>query len=71
MSLTTTFLGLVVGAFCAYALARLKMNYKFLLLGIVLTISTFPQIAIAAPLFRLWTDIGPLQHADRVWSSRT
>jgi multiple sugar transport system permease protein len=58
VAMTTTFLGLIVGAFCAYALARLKMNYKFLLLGIVLTISTFPQIAIAAPLFRLWTDIG-------------
>jgi multiple sugar transport system permease protein len=58
VALTTTFLGLIVGSFCAYALARLKMNYKFLLLGIVLTISTFPQIAIAAPLFRLWTDIG-------------
>src|SRR5688572_32708445 len=26
VSLTTTFLGLVVGAICAYALARLKMN---------------------------------------------
>ena len=48
----------MVGAFAAYALARLKMNFKFILLGIVLTISTFPQIAIAAPLFRLWTDIG-------------
>ena len=58
VALTTTVLGLVVGSFCAYALARLKMNFKFLLLGIVLTISTFPQIAIAAPLFRLWTDIG-------------
>lgn len=58
VSLTTTFLGIVVGSFCAYALARLKMNFKFILLGIVLTISTFPQIAIAAPLFRLWTDIG-------------
>jgi multiple sugar transport system permease protein len=58
VSLTTTFLGLIVGSFCAYALARLRMNFKFILLGIVLTISTFPQIAIAAPLFRLWTDIG-------------
>jgi multiple sugar transport system permease protein len=58
VSLTTTVIGLLVGAFCAYALARLKMNFKFILLGIVLTISTFPQIAIAAPLFRLWTDIG-------------
>ena len=58
VSLTTTFLGVIVGSFCAYALARLKMNFKFLLLGIVLSISTFPQIAIAAPLFRLWSDIG-------------
>jgi multiple sugar transport system permease protein len=58
VSLVTTLLGIVVGAFAAYALARLRMNFKFILLGIVLTISTFPQIAIAAPLFRLWSDIG-------------
>jgi multiple sugar transport system permease protein len=58
VSLTTTFIGVVVGSFAAYALARLRMRGKFLLLAIVLSISTFPQIAIAAPLFRLWTDIG-------------
>lgn len=58
VSLTTTALAIVVGAFAAYALARLKMGFKFILLGIVLSISTFPQIAIAAPLFRLWTDVG-------------
>jgi trehalose/maltose transport system permease protein len=58
VSLTTTFIGVIVGSFAAYALARLKMRGKFLLLAIVLSISTFPQIAIAAPLFRLWTDIG-------------
>jgi multiple sugar transport system permease protein len=57
VSLSTTVLAILVGAFCAYALARLKMNFKFILLGIVLSISTFPQIAIAAPLFRLWTDM--------------
>jgi multiple sugar transport system permease protein len=58
VSLTTTFIGVVVGSFAAYALARLKMRSKFLLLAIVLSITTFPQIAIAAPLFRLWTKIG-------------
>src|ERR687897_120643 len=58
VSLVTTFLGVVVGSFCAYALARLKMRGKFILLGIVLSITTFPQIAIAAPLFRLWSEIG-------------
>jgi multiple sugar transport system permease protein len=58
VSLTTTFIGVIVGSFAAYALARLKMRGKFLLLGIVLSITTFPQIAIAAPLFKLWTSIG-------------
>src|SRR5919107_2381267 len=58
VSLVTTFLGIVVGSFAAYALARLKMRGKAILLAIVLSITTFPQIAIAAPLFRLWSDIG-------------
>jgi multiple sugar transport system permease protein len=58
VSLVTTFIGVVVGSFAAYALARLKMRFKFGLLALVLSITTFPQIAIAAPLFRLWTDIG-------------
>ncbi len=58
VALTTTFIGVIVGSFAAYALARLKMRGKYLLLGIVLSITTFPQIAIAAPLFKLWTDIG-------------
>src|SRR5689334_8121998 len=58
VALTTTVLALVVGSFCAYALARLKLKGKFVMLAIVLTISTFPQIAIAAPLFKLWSDIG-------------
>jgi multiple sugar transport system permease protein len=58
VALSTTVLALGVGSFCAYALARLKIRGKFVILAIVLTISTFPQIAIAAPLFKLWTDIG-------------
>src|SRR6185295_4695643 len=41
-----------------YALARLRIAGKSIMLAIVLTISTFPQIAIAAPLFKLWSDIG-------------
>ena len=58
VALTTTVLALVVGSFCAYALARLKLRGKVIILGIVLSITTFPQIAIAAPLFKLWSDIG-------------
>ena len=58
ISLSTTALALVVGSFCAYALARLRFKRKFAILALVLSITTFPAIAIAAPLFRLWSDIG-------------
>jgi trehalose/maltose transport system permease protein len=57
VALSTTFIGVIIGSFTAYALARLKMPFKFILLGVVLSISTFPQIAIAAPLFRLWSNM--------------
>jgi multiple sugar transport system permease protein len=58
VALVTTALALIVGSFCAYALARLKLRFKFAILAIVLTITTFPQITIAAPIFKLWRDIG-------------
>jgi multiple sugar transport system permease protein len=54
----TTALALVVGSFAAYALARLRFPHKFLILAVILSITTFPPIAIAAPIFKLWTDIG-------------
>jgi multiple sugar transport system permease protein len=58
VSFLTTVLALVIGSFCAYALARLKFKGKFWLLALILSITTFPAIAIAAPIFKLWTDIG-------------
>ena len=58
VALVTTMLSLVFGSFCAYALARLRFKGKFFILGAVLSITTFPAIAIAAPIFKLWTDIG-------------
>jgi multiple sugar transport system permease protein len=58
VSISTTVAALVVGSFCAYALARLRFGGKFWILALVLSITTFPAIAIAAPLFRLWSDIG-------------
>jgi multiple sugar transport system permease protein len=54
----TTFLALLVGSFAAYALARLRFPRKFLILAVILSISTFPPIAIAAPIFEIWNDIG-------------
>jgi multiple sugar transport system permease protein len=55
---SVTVLSLVIGSFAGYALARLRFPRKFLILAIILSISTFPPIAIAAPVFDLWNDIG-------------
>src|SRR5918994_2090302 len=52
ISLSTTALALIVGSFCAYALARLRFRGKFVILALVLSITTIP-----APLFRLWSDM--------------
>ena len=58
VSFSTTVLSLVIGSFAGYALARLRFPRKFLILAIILSISTFPPISIAAPVFKLFTDIG-------------
>jgi multiple sugar transport system permease protein len=55
---SVTIISLVIGSFAGYALARLHLPFKFLILAILLSISTFPPIAIAAPIFEIWTDIG-------------
>jgi multiple sugar transport system permease protein len=54
----TTICALILGSFAGYALARLRFPLKFLLLAVILSITTFPPIAIAAPLFKIWTDAG-------------
>lgn len=59
-----TVLALLFGSLAAYALARLRFRGKFILLAIILSITTFPPIAIAAPIFKLWTDLNVY---DTIW----
>ena len=47
----TTVVSVVLGAACAYAIARLRFRGKSLLLAFVLAVSMFPQIAIVSPLY--------------------
>jgi multiple sugar transport system permease protein len=58
VSAITTALALVIGSLAGYALARLRFRGKFILLAIILSVTTFPPIAIAAPMFKFWTDLG-------------
>ena len=47
---TTTAFCVAVGAFCAYALARLQFRGKAILLGFILAVGMFPQISVVSPL---------------------
>lgn len=57
---TTTVLSVGLATLAAYALARLQLLGRKLLLGAVLAASMFPQVAIAAPVWRLLRALGLL-----------
>ena len=54
---TTTLVCVLFGALAAFALARLRIRHRFGLLGLILSVSMFPQIAIVAPLYLLASQI--------------
>lgn len=57
---TVTALSLVIGALTAFALSRLRVRGRFGVLGLILSVSMFPQIAIVGPLYLLASDLGLL-----------
>ena len=48
---STTVFCVTVGGLCAYALARLRFRGKAPILGLILAVSVFPQIAVISPLY--------------------
>lgn len=58
VAMMTTSLALVLAAPCAYALARLRLRGKTIVLGVVLAVSMFPQISIVGPLFLVLKSLG-------------
>jgi ABC-type glycerol-3-phosphate transport system permease component len=58
VALMTTCLAIALAAPCAYALARLEMRGKTVVLGVVLAVSMFPQVSIVGPLFLVLKSIG-------------
>jgi multiple sugar transport system permease protein len=58
VSAVTTFLALLFGSGAAYALARLPLRSKGAITTMILSVTTFPVIAIAAPMFDLWSTLG-------------
>ena len=56
----TTLFTLATGSAAAFALARLRVYYRFGILGVILSVSMFPQITIVAPLYLLASNLGLL-----------
>ena len=54
----TTALCLALGTPCAYAVARLRFRGKMFVLGLILSVSMFPQISIVPPLYMLLRRLG-------------
>lgn len=57
---TTTVLCIIIGSLAAYALARLPLRRKVLLLSAVLAVSLFPPVALVPPLYEVWRPLGLL-----------
>ncbi|MDH4084544.1 MAG: carbohydrate ABC transporter permease [Nitrospira sp.] len=55
---SATVTAIVVGAFCAFALARLPIAGKSVILGVALVTSMFPPIAVISPLYLLMRELG-------------
>lgn len=54
----TTVYTVFVAAFAAYAIARLRFRGKPIILGVVLSVSMFPQIATISPIYIFLRNIG-------------
>ncbi len=57
---TTTVICIIVGSLAGYAIARLPMKRKVLLLSGILAVSLFPPVALVPPLYELWLRLGLL-----------
>jgi multiple sugar transport system permease protein len=54
----TTVICLFFGSIAAYAIARLRFQFKSAVMTLILAISFFPAVAIIAPLFIQYTQLG-------------
>ncbi len=60
VSSVTTIVSLIVGAFCAYAMSRLRFKGKGVVMVLTLTASMFPQIAIVSTLYIIFRSLAIL-----------
>ncbi|WP_408009547.1 carbohydrate ABC transporter permease [Pseudalkalibacillus sp. A8] len=54
----TTIYTVLIASFAAYAIARMKFRGKTVILGLVLSVSMFPQIATISPIYIILKNLG-------------
>ncbi|MGH2749489.1 MAG: carbohydrate ABC transporter permease [Actinomycetota bacterium] len=57
---TTTIVCITVGSLASYALARLPLKGKVLVLSAILAVALFPSVALVPPMYELWRSLGLL-----------
>ena len=63
ITVITTVIAVVLGTMAAYAIARLEVPGKRVLVGVALAIAIFPMISLVTPLFNLWCSL----HLFNTW----
>jgi multiple sugar transport system permease protein len=53
-----TFITIMLSILTGYALARLRLRFKGLIMGALLAVSMFPQISIAGPVWKILQSLG-------------
>jgi multiple sugar transport system permease protein len=56
----STVLCVTVGALAAYALTRLRMPYRNIIMSVLLAVAMFPLISLMVPLFKVMRELGLL-----------
>ncbi len=56
----STILCVTVGALAAYALTRLRMPYRNIIMSVLLAVAMFPLISLMVPLFKVMRELGLL-----------
>jgi trehalose/maltose transport system permease protein len=60
VAIASTVVTLVVSAFAAYAIARLRLRYRDLILAAIIASSTFPLVTLLVPIFETMRALGLL-----------
>lgn len=67
ISVVSSLICVIIAMFCAYALTRMRVPFRALLLIGILSLSLFPQISFVSYLFKLMSFLGVINTYHALW----